>query len=127
MSIQESGEMYLETILILSQTTENVRSVDVSDSMGFSRPSVSRAIGLLRDGGYLTVSPEGFIKLTEPGLELAASIYERHNIITECLKFIGVDDATAASDACRIEHVISKDSFQAIKNYININKKNPDL
>lgn len=115
--LQESGEMYLETILVLSRKTGAVRSIDVGEYMGYSKPSVSRAIGLLKNGGYVTVSKEGFLNLTESGLEVAEKIYERHKALTEFLMRIGVDEKTAAEDACKIEHDISDISFEAIKRY----------
>ncbi len=115
MRIQESGEMYLETILILSRSTPHVRSIDIVDHMGFSKPSVSRAVGLLKNGGYISVDYDGYITLTELGLEIAEKIYERHNILTSFLVSIGVSEEIAASDACKIEHVLSDDSLEAIK------------
>ncbi len=117
MRIQESGEMYLETILILSKQQQHVRSIDVGEHMGFSKPSVSRAVGLLKAGGYISVDEAGYLTLTELGLELATKIYERHNILTSFLTSIGVDRETAAQDACRIEHVLSDESLEAIKRY----------
>lgn len=116
MHLQESGEMYLETIYVLSQKMANVRSIDVCDYMGYSKPSVSRAVGLLKNGGYITVDENGFLSLTDIGLELAEQIYERHTIISNFLVKIGVTRETADEDACRIEHVISKETFDAIKN-----------
>ncbi len=113
-AIQESGEMYLETILILSRKGP-VRSIDVSEYMGYSKPSVSRAVSLLKSGGYLTMEDNGFLHLTEAGQELAEKIYDRHTTLTEALLSLGVDRESAAEDACRIEHVISDASFHAIK------------
>ena len=113
-AIQESGEMYLETILILSRKGP-VRSIDVSEYMGYSKPSVSRAVSLLKSGGYLTMEENGFLHLTEAGRELAEKIYDRHTTLTEALMSLGVDWESASEDACRIEHVISDASFQAIK------------
>ena len=115
MAIQESGEMYLETILVLRRRQGAVRSIDVSEYMGYSKPSVSRAVGLLKSGGYLTMDEGGFLRLTDVGQELAEKIYERHNLLTEYLVSLGVSRATASEDACRIEHVISDESFEAIK------------
>ena len=115
MKIQESGEMYLETILILSRKGGHVRSIDVCEEMGFSKPSVSRAVGLLKTGGYIEVDKDGHITLTEVGEELATKIYERHNILTKFLVSIGVDENTAASDACKMEHVMSDVTLEAIK------------
>ena len=115
MAIQESGEMYLETILILSKQKAAVRSIDVSEYMGYSKPSVSRAVGLLRDGGYINVDRNGHLFLTESGRELAERIYERHTYLTRFFVSIGVSEETAATDACKIEHIISDETFQAIK------------
>ena len=115
MALQESGEMYLETILILSEKTGFVRSIDISRAMDYSRPSVSRAIGVLKDGGFLTVDDNGAIHLTDSGLEVAKKIYERHRVLSQLLTRLGVDESIAAEDACRIEHVISDTSFQAVK------------
>ena len=117
MRLQESGEMYLETILILSQKKALVRAIDVGEYMGFSKPSVSRAIGLLRNGGYVEVGDGGGLSLTESGREVAEKIYERHQYLTKVLMEMGVSEATAAEDACRMEHVISDESFEAIKKY----------
>ena len=123
MNLQESGEMYLETILRLTDKNKNVRSIDVSEEMGFSKPSVSRAIGLLRNGGYVNVSREGYLSLTEVGREVAMKVYDRHKLITELLVYLGVSEETAVGDACKIEHCISDESFAAIKKYIE--KKEP--
>lgn len=117
MLLQESGEMYLETIYILSQKSNTVRAIDVGEYMGFSKPSVSRALGLLKSGGYVEVSSEGYLSLTDEGNEVAQKIYERHNILTELLVKLGVDRETASEDACKVEHVISDKTFNAIKNY----------
>ena len=117
MALQESGEMYLETILILSQTGDRVRSIDVSDQMGYSKPSVSRAVSLLRRDGYLTVEEDGGLVLTEAGLVRARKIYERHTMLKDCLVRLGVSPETAAADACRIEHVISDETFEALKRH----------
>lgn len=118
MHIQESGEMYLETILILSQKSEIVRSLDVAEYMGFSKPSVSRAVGLLKEGGYLLVAENGYLTLTEKGREVAEKIYERHTTLTAILVQLGVSEETAAEDACKMEHVISDETFEAIKKHI---------
>ena len=120
MHIQESGEMYLETILILSKKQPHVRSIDVGEYMGFSKPSVSRAVGLLKTGGYITVDEDGYLSLTDLGLELATKIYERHKILTSFLTSIGVDEDTASQDACKIEHVLSDESLEAIKKHIKL-------
>ena len=118
MHLQESGEMYLETVLVLSKKGGLVRSIDVGEYMGYSKPSVSRAVGLLKSGGYLTVGADGGLQLTETGLEVAEKIYERHTLLTKCLVMLGVDEDTAAEDACKIEHDISDESFEAIKNHV---------
>ena len=119
MSLLESGEMYLETILILSKQKQTVRSIDVAEYMKFSKPSVSRAMGLLKDGGYVSVDSRGFITLTDSGKEIAERIYERHRILTAILIRLGVPEGTAADDACKMEHYISDTSFQAIKQHIS--------
>ena len=119
MNLQESGEMYLETILILSQKKSFVRAIDVGEYMGFSKPSVSRAIGLLRNGGLVAVGEGGGITLTDAGREVAEKIYERHRYLTRFLTELGVDPEVAAEDACRIEHVISDESFYAVKKRFN--------
>ena len=118
MSIQESGEMYLETIYILSKKLSAVRSVDISDEMGFSKPSVSRAMGLLKERNYITVETNGNITLTKSGEKKAKDIYERHTTLTAVLVSLGVDEKTAAYDACRIEHYISDETFRAIKKHL---------
>ncbi len=118
MALKESGEMYLETIHILSKKSSCVRSVDVGEYMGFSKPSVSRAVSLLKAGGYLTMEKDGALLLTEQGKEIAEKIYERHTILTEMLIRLGVDEQTAAEDACKIEHDISDKTFDAIKRHI---------
>ena len=118
MELQESGQMYLETILILSKKNKNVRSIDIGEHMGYSKPSVSRAMGLLKSGGYITVDDHGHISMTDSGREIAEKIYERHTVITEFLTLLGVDEETASEDACRMEHIISDKSFDAIKLHI---------
>lgn len=118
MSLQESGQMYLETIYILSKERAAVRSVDVGDYMGYSKPSVSRAMGLLRQGGFIVVDADGFISLTEAGRDVAEKMYERHTLITSLLVRLGVEEAIAAEDACKIEHNLSDQSFAAIKRYV---------
>ena len=118
MHLQESGEMYLETVHVLSKKGGIVRSIDVSEYMGYSKPSVSRAIGLLKSGGYLTVGADGSLELTDVGREVAERIYERHTVITDFLSFIGVDKETAAEDACKIEHDISDETLDAIKRHL---------
>ncbi len=118
MHIHESGEMYLETIYILLKQGKAVRSIDVCEYMGYSKPSVSRAMSILKQGGYVNVDNDGHLSLTATGLEIAEKIYERHNILTRILIELGVDEATAADDACRIEHVISEESFNALKKHL---------
>ena len=117
MHLQESGEMYLETIYILSQQ-QKVRSIDVAEHMGYSKPSVSRAVSLLKKGGLVITDADGFLTLTEEGLRAAGKIFERHTVITDFLEKIGVSRATASEDACKIEHVISDETLEAIKNYL---------
>ena len=117
MHLQESGEMYLESIYVLSKKGGAVRALDVAEYMGFSKPSVSRAIGLLKAGQYVTSNEEGHLQLTDAGLEVAEKIYERHTLITDFLVRLGVDPETASDDACKIEHHISDESFNAIKNF----------
>ena len=117
MALQESGEMYLESIARLKETKGFVRAIDVCEYMGFSKPSVSRAMGLLKDGGYITVAKDGGIELTELGCEVAKKVYERHVLISSLLKSIGVNDKTATDDACKIEHVISDETFEKLKKY----------
>ena len=118
MKMQESGEMYLETILILSKKHNVVRSVDIAEEMNYSKPSVSRAMGKLREGHYIVMDKDGFIALTEEGRRIAEKIYERHVVLTALLTEIGVDPQTAADDACRVEHVISDETFEKIKAHI---------
>ena len=115
MQLKESGEMYLETIYVLHRQKGFVRSIDVCEEMGYSKPSVSRAVGLLRDGGYLTVSKDGGLHLTEAGLEVAERTYERHTVLSELFKKLGVSEERAVADACKIEHVISVETFDALK------------
>ncbi|MGN1117476.1 MAG: metal-dependent transcriptional regulator [Acutalibacteraceae bacterium] len=118
MNLQESGEMYLETIYILSQKSNFVRAIDVGEYMGFSKPSVSRALSLLKNGGYVTVDGLGALSLTKEGREVAERIYERHTLISKGLVLLGVSEETAAADACKIEHDISEESFNAIKKHM---------
>lgn len=119
MKIQESGEMYLETILILSQKSSHVRAIDIGEYMGYSKPSVSRAMHILREENYIKIGDDGGITLTEKGALLAGKIYERHQVLSCVLRMLGVDEKTATDDACRMEHVISDESFNAIKTYIS--------
>lgn len=126
MSLQESGEMYLETIYVLQKKTNAVRSLDVAEYMGFSKPSVSRAVGILKSGGFINVDKSGFLTLTESGKEVACKIYERHTLISKFLVSLGVSESVAAEDACKMEHYISDESFNAIKKHIeqmNIKKE----
>ena len=118
MGIHESGEMYLETIHVLYKKNGRVRSIDVSEHMGYSKPSVSRAVGLLKKGGYILVDKDGYITLTDSGLQVAEKIYERHTLLTNLLIRLGVRPEVASEDACRLEHAISDDSFEAIKNHL---------
>ena len=118
MSIHESSENYLETILVLSQRLPAVRSIDVATELDFKKSSVSVAMKNLRESGYITVTEAGYIFLTESGKGIADMIYERHNLLTAWLEFLGVDAKTATEDACRMEHVISKESFEAIKEQV---------
>ena len=115
MSVHESGEMYLEAILVLSVEKGSVRSVDVSEYLGYSKPSVSRAMGILKKEAYISMDKDGIITLTEAGRQIAEKIYERHTLLTKLLMKIGVDEETASADACKLEHDISDKSFDAIK------------
>ena len=119
MQLQESGQMYLETILVLSRTLPSVRSIDIVEHMGYSKPSVSRAMGLLKNGGFIQVDEDGYITLTDEGREVATKIYERHTILTRALMLLGVDHDTASEDACKMEHAISDASVAAIKKYLD--------
>ena len=119
MGIHESGEMYLETIHVLLKKNGAVRSVDVSEHMGYSKPSVSRAVGLLKKGEYIHVDKNGYITLTDKGQSVAEKIYERHTVLSKMLLALGVSPKTAAEDACRLEHAISDESFEAIKRHID--------
>ena len=125
MNLYESGEMYLETIYVLTNQGKDVRAIDICEYMGYSKPSVSRALGILKSSGHVTVDKSGHLTLTETGKEVAQKIYERHNILTEVLIAIGVDKEIAADDACKIEHDISDESFEAIKSFLK-NKMNKD-
>ena len=118
MALKESAEMYLETIYTLSKTKPNVRSIDVAEALGYSRPSVCRAVGLLKKDGYLTMDEDSYLILTESGTALAEKIYERHTVLTAALAALGVDAETAAEDACRIEHVISDRTLTAITRHM---------
>ena len=118
MHIQESGEMYLESIFVLSNQKGSVRSIDVGEYLGYSKPSVSRAMGLLKNGGFITVDKDGSINLTDAGREIAQKIYDRHTLLTGLLTQLGVSEETAAEDACKMEHAISDETFDAIKRYV---------
>ena len=115
MKIHASGEDYLEAILILQKKSGMVRSVDLARHMGFSKPSISHAVGVLKDGGFVTVDGEGYLHLTETGREVAVKIYERHCVLTSGLINLGVDPEQAEQDACRMEHVVSDESFQKLR------------
>ena len=117
MHLMESGEMYLETILQLLQKQGNVRSIDISEYMGYSKPSVSRAVGILKNGNYITVDKDGSLALTETGKSIAEKIFERHTVLSRLLMKLGVSEETATADACKMEHAISDESFEAIKRY----------
>ena len=118
MKLMESGQMYLETIYVLSKEKTGVHSIDVSEHMGYSKPSVSRAVGLLKKGEYIQVDKDGYITLTEKGKDVAEKIYERHMVLSNMLIALGVSAETAAEDACRLEHAISDESFEAIKGHV---------
>ena len=120
MSLHESGEMYLETIYVLSKNSSTVRSLDVAEEMNFSKPSVSVAMKNLRENGYIEVDSSGYITLLDSGRQIAEKIYERHTTLSKWLVSLGVDAKTAAEDACRIEHIISSESFEAIKKIAKI-------
>ena len=121
MPIHESGQMYLETIYILSRRNPHVRAIDVGEQLGYSKPSVSRAMALLKKGGYVTVAEDGGITLTESGLQVAQTMYTRHTVLSQMLMKLGVDEKTATEDACRIEHVISEKSFAAMQRHLDRN------
>ena len=125
MALQESGEMYLETIYVLSQESNSVRAIDIGDYMGFSKPSVSRALGLLKDEGLIKKDADSHITLTQAGEILAKRIYERHTVLTKLFINLGVDEKTATEDACRIEHYISDTTFDAVKAHMKKYSKNP--
>lgn len=119
MRLQESGEMYLETIYVLSKKSKDVHSVDVGEYMGYSKPSVSRAIGLLKEGGFVLMGKDGALTLTDEGLAVAKKIYERHTLLTAFLVRLGVEEETASEDACKMEHDISDTTFKAIKGFMD--------
>ncbi len=127
MQLHESAENYLETILILKNRNGNVRSIDIANELSFSKPSISNAVKSLRENGYVSVADDGNITLTDAGLEIAEKIYERHLLLTQFLIELGVDEKTAAADACKIEHDISAESFEKLKSHAlefhnNLNK-----
>ena len=124
MQLKESGEMYLETIYVLSKKSPYVRSIDVCEEMNYSKPSVSRAVGILKEGGYLTVGKDGALKLTEAGLEIAERTYERHTVLSQIFELLGVDIDIATADPCKIEHVISNETFSALKKHLHSNLQN---
>jgi len=123
MRLQESGEMYLETIYRLSKQSSSVRSIDISEYMGYSKPSVSRAVSLLKQGGYIVMDNDNYITLTESGMEIAEKIYSRHTVLTEVLMMLGVSEEVASEDACRMEHTISDETFEAIKRHVEMYRK----
>lgn len=118
MRLQESGEMYIESIYVLSKKSGSVRSIDVCEHLGYSKPSVSRAMSLLKKGGFVVMDTDGYLTLTAAGLEVAEKMYQRHTILSELLMRLGVSEKTACEDACKIEHHISEESFNAIKKHI---------
>ena len=119
MAIHESAEMYMETVYLLSKQMPHVRSIDVAEHMGYSKPSVSRAVGILKNNGYIVVDRDGYITLTESGLAVSQKIYERHTLLSKLLETLGVSPQTAAEDACRMEHAISDETFLAIKKHMD--------
>ncbi|MCI6712114.1 MAG: metal-dependent transcriptional regulator [Anaerovoracaceae bacterium] len=123
MKIQESGENYLETILMLGQSGHPVRSIDIVNELGYSKPSVSVAMKKLRENGYINMDNDGYITLSETGLEIAERMYERHTLLSSFLIRLGVDEKTAVEDACRIEHVISPETFQKLKDHVEGHEK----
>ena len=123
MALHESGQMYLEAIYVLLQSNTHIRAIDVGAYLGYTKPSVSRAVGILRNDGYITVDNDGYITMTEKGEQFSEQLYERHTVLTNMLIALGVDEETATEDACRIEHVISDRSFAAVKkHYLDYNK-----
>ena len=119
MQLHESAEMYLETIYLLTKQHNEVRSIDVAEHMGYSKPSVSRAVGLLKQGGFVVTDGDGFLSLTDEGMRRAEKIFERHTVLQRLLIHMGVSEATAAEDACKIEHVLSDESLSAIKQFLD--------
>lgn len=125
MRIQESGEMYLESIYVLLKKNGNVRSVDIAEYMGYSKPSISRAMGLLKDGDFIRIAKDGSITLTRAGIAVAEKIYERHTLLSNLLIRLGVSPEVASEDACKLEHAISDESFEAIKNFVTDYENKP--
>ena len=125
MALQESGEMYLETIYVLGRANAHVRSVDIAEHMSYSKPSISRAMGLLKDGDFIRIAKDGSITLTRAGIAVAEKIYERHTLLTNLLVRLGVSPETASEDACKLEHAISDESFEAIKNFVTDYENKP--
>lgn len=125
MRIQESGEMYLESIYVLLKKNGNVRSVDIAEYMGYSKPSISRAVGLLKAGDFIKIAKDGSITLTRAGIAVAEKIYERHTLLSNLLIRLGVSPETASEDACRLEHAISDESFEAIKKFVTDYENKP--
>ena len=125
MRIQESGEMYLESIYVLIKKNGNVRSGDIAEYMGYSKPSISRAMGLLKDGGFIEIAKDGSITLTRAGMAVAEKIYERHTLLSNLLIRLGVSPEVASEDACKLEHAISDESFEAIKSFVTSLENKP--
>ena len=125
MRIQESGEMYLESIYVLTKKNGSVRSIDIAEYMGYSKPSISRAMGLLKDGDFIKIAKDGNITLTRAGIAVAEKIYERHTLLSNLLIRLGVSEETASEDACKLEHAISDESFEAIKNFVTNYENKP--
>ena len=119
MRLQESGEMYIESIYVLNKKNAHVRSIDICEHLGYSKPSVSRAMSLLKKGGFVVADKDGYLTLTDAGREVAEKMYQRHTILSDLLMRLGVSEETAVDDACKIEHVIRDESFNAIKNHLN--------
>ena len=123
MKLYASGEDYLEAVLVLQRKQGMVRSIDLARHMGFSKPSISHAVGVLKNGGFLTVDDDGFLHLTVIGREIAEKIYERHRLIAKMLMALGVDEETAYEDSCKLEHDISDESFEKLKHYLQKQEK----
>ena len=123
MRLQESGEMYIESIYVLNKKMGNVRSIDVCEHLGYSKPSVSRAMSLLKKGGFVIMDKDGYLTLTDAGVEVAEKMYQRHTILTDLLIRLGVSEETACEDACKIEHHISDATIDALQKHLEENKK----